>query len=91
MSTAPADHRDRPVRYEIRIEGRLEPRWAAWFDGMTLAPGADGTTTVRGDLADQAALHGVLAVLRDLGLPLLSVVALPPDPPCPPGAPAPTV
>jgi hypothetical protein len=82
MSTASpqhAEHPDRSVRYEIRVEGRLEPRWVAWFDGMTLTPGADGTTVLLGDLADQAALHGVLGALRDLGLPLLSVVALDPD------------
>ncbi|HWD80047.1 MAG TPA: hypothetical protein VG497_14225 [Kribbella sp.] len=59
--------------YEIRLQGRLDPRWAAWFDGMTLSTHADGTTVVRGRMADQAALHGLLQRLRDLGLPLLSV------------------
>jgi hypothetical protein len=59
--------------YAIRVRGRLEPRWAAWFDGCTLTPHDDGTTVIAGTVADQAALHGLLQVLRDLGLPLLSV------------------
>jgi hypothetical protein len=61
------------ARYEIRLQGRLDPRWAAWFDGMTLRPHADGTTVICGQVADQAALYGLLQRLRDLGLPLLSV------------------
>ena len=59
--------------YEIHLRGRLDQRWASWFDGMTVSTGADGTTLIRGPVADQAALHGLLARLRDLGLPLLSV------------------
>ena len=68
-------------RYEIRIGGRLAPRWAAWFDGMTLTTADDGITVLAGPLADQAALHGVLARIRDLGLPLVSVTRLDADPP----------
>ncbi len=60
--------------YEIHLQGRLDPRWEAWFDGMALTSGADGTTVLRGEVVDQAALHGLLTRLRDLGLPLLSVV-----------------
>jgi hypothetical protein len=60
--------------YEIHVQGRLDPRWSVWFDAMTMADGVDGTTVMRGPVADQAALHGLLARLRDLGLPLLSVV-----------------
>jgi hypothetical protein len=60
--------------YEIHLHGHLDPRWAAWFDGMTLTSGAEGLTVIRGRVADQAALHGLLARLRDLGLPLLSVM-----------------
>ncbi|MFD0578273.1 hypothetical protein [Dactylosporangium darangshiense] len=60
------------MRYEIRVLGRLEPRWAAWFDGMTLTTG-DGVTVVEGPVEDQAALYGLLHKLRDTGLPLLSV------------------
>ncbi len=59
--------------YEIRLQGRLESRWSAWFDGMTLTHGDDGTTVLQGPVVDQAALHGLLARLRDLGLPLISV------------------
>ena len=61
------------MQYEIRITGHLAPRWEAWFDGLTLSTEDDGTTTIRGPVADQAALHGLLQKLRDLGLPLISV------------------
>jgi len=66
--------------YEIRLAGRLEPRWSTWFDGLTLTAGEDGTTTLRGPVSDQAALHGQLQRLRDLGLPLISVTPVDPDP-----------
>ncbi len=70
--------------YEIRVQGRLDARWATWFDGFTLTPGPDGTTVITGTVLDQAALHGLLQSLRDLGLPLLSVTQLhdelPPSP-----------
>ena len=62
-----------PVRDEITVEGVLEPRWSAWFDGLQLASDAAGRTTITGPVADQAALHGLLTKVRDLGLPLLSV------------------
>lgn len=62
-----------PRLYEIRISGHLDARWVAWFDGMTLTTHEDGSTVVRGVLADQAALHGILSRLRDAGLPLLSI------------------
>ncbi len=68
-------------RYEIRLRGRLDPRWAAWFDGMTLTTADDGTTALRGPVTDQAALHGLLQKVRDLGLPLLSVTPLDPEHP----------
>ena len=68
-------------RYEIRLGGRLDPRWAAWFDGMTVSSAGDGTTVLSGPVADQAALHGVLTRIRDLGLPLVSVTRLDADPP----------
>jgi hypothetical protein len=58
--------------YEIRIQGRLDDRWSAWFDGMQLVD-EDGCTLIRGQVADQAALHGLIQKVRDLGLPLLSV------------------
>jgi hypothetical protein len=66
--------------YEIRLQGRLDPRWASWFDGMTLTTSTDGTTVLHGPLVDQAALHGLLQKLRDIGLPLLSVAQVNPDP-----------
>ena len=68
-------------RYEIRLEGRLDHRWAAWFDGMTLVHAGDGNTLLTGAALDQAALHGVLRQIRDLGLPLLAVTQLDPDRP----------
>jgi len=60
-------------RYEIRVEGQLDSLWSEWFDGLTLSHGDDGNTMLVGPVADQAALHGLLAQVRDLGLPLLSV------------------
>ena len=65
--------------YEIRLEGRLGPRWAPWFDGMSLTAADDGTTVLSGPVADQAALHGVLTRIRDLGLALVSVSRLDAD------------
>jgi len=72
-------------RYEIRLKGHLETRWAAWFDGMSITHASDGTTILTGRIADQAALHGLLQKLRDLGVPLTSVTELDPatEPPQP--------
>ena len=74
---------DRPEagRYEIRLTGRLDVHWAAWFDGLTVSHETDGTTVISGPIADQAALHGVLQRVRDLGLPLVSVIRVEPDEP----------
>ena len=60
-------------RYEIRLTGHLDARWTAWFDGLTVSYESDGTTVISGPIADQAALHGLLQRVRDLGLPLVSV------------------
>jgi hypothetical protein len=68
-------------RYEIRLKGHLETRWASWFDGLSLTHESDGTTTIHGPIVDQAALHGVLQKVRDLGLPLVSVTQVDPDQP----------
>ena len=68
-------------RYEIRLTGRLHARWAAWFDGLTVRDADDGTTVISGPIADQAALHGLLQRVRDLGLPLISVERVETDPP----------
>jgi hypothetical protein len=73
MSEIPADRHHGPGQYEIRLKGHLDARWAAWFDGLAIAHGSDGTTIVHGPVADQAALYGLLQKTRDLGLPLLSV------------------
>jgi hypothetical protein len=62
-----------PQAYEIRVSGQLDPRWATRFDGMTLTPAGDGATAIRGVLADQAALHGLLRQLRDAGLAIISI------------------
>ncbi|WP_369135657.1 DUF4386 domain-containing protein [Modestobacter sp. I12A-02662] len=61
-------------QYEIRLTGHLDHRWAAWFDGMSLTTESDGTTVLTGPVTDQAALHGLLRRVRDLGLPLVSVL-----------------
>jgi hypothetical protein len=77
---ASTSHRHEPGRYEVRVGGHLDARWAPWFDGLTLSPESDGTTTIRGLIADQAALHGLLGKVRDTGLPLVSVTCVEPDP-----------
>ncbi|GAA5198147.1 hypothetical protein GCM10023346_34640 [Arthrobacter gyeryongensis] len=70
---ARSEGRDAPVEYEVRVEGHLDSRWAAWFEGLSLTNERDGTTVIRTRNADQAALHGLLQKLRDLALPLLAV------------------
>ncbi len=62
-----------PGQYTIRLQGHLDARWSAWFDGMTLTCENDGTTLLQGCVVDQAALHGLLQRIRDAGLPLISV------------------
>lgn len=69
-----ADDRREPGWYEIRLEWHLEARWAAWLDGLRLTREADGTTRLQGPVVDQAALHGLLRRVCDLGLPLLAVI-----------------
>ena len=64
-------------RYAIRVREHLGSRWAVWFDGLTLTTDVDGTTVICGSVVDQAALHGLLQKLRDLGITLLSVTSLP--------------
>jgi hypothetical protein len=86
MNAISADRHQSPGRYEIRVEGHLDTRWTAWFDGLTLTQGTDGTTIIHGPVADQAALHGLLQKIRDLGLPLISVNHVAPDQPPAPAA-----
>jgi hypothetical protein len=73
MSEPPISREHGPRVYEIRISGHLAPRRAASFEGLTLSHADGGTTVIRGLFADQAALHGVLARVRDMALPLISV------------------
>jgi hypothetical protein len=61
------------VHYQIRVSGVLDPGWSVWFDGLQVSSDVHGQTTIAGPVADQAALHGLLAKVRDLGLELLSV------------------
>ena len=68
-----------PPAYEIRVRGHLGPRWADWFEGLTITLEDNGDTLLTGPVVDQAALHGLLRKVRDLGLPLLSVARLEPD------------
>jgi hypothetical protein len=81
MNELPAspDTRREPGLYEIRLKGHLEARWSAWFDGLSLSQESDGTTVIRGSVIDQAALHGLLSKVRDLGLPLIAVTQLDPN------------
>ncbi len=75
MSTTPVSTDDHHTfgRYEIRLKGHLDARWAAWFDGLSLTREGDGTTVIHGPVVDQAALHGLLQKLRDIGMPLVSL------------------
>jgi len=64
--------------YQIRIEGHLGPQWTEWFGGMTITPEDDGDTLLTGPVEDQAALHGLLRKVRDLGIPLISATRFKP-------------
>ena len=64
---------DQPMVYQIRIKGYLGQQWVDWFEGLTITLEEDGNTLLTGAVIDQAALHGILKKVRDLGMPLLSV------------------
>lgn len=68
------------ANYQIKVAGHLDPAWSDWFEELTLLHEPDGCTTLTGRIDDQAALHGVLIKIRDLGLPLISVLRI--KPPC---------
>ena len=70
--TQPDGH-EHAGRYALRVQGHLDQHWEDWFDGLRLTHEAGGTTLIEGPITDQAALHGLLQRVRDLGLPLISV------------------
>lgn len=72
----PKPDENRPLVYQIRLKGYLSQQWREWFDGLTITLGEDGNTLLSGPVMDQAALHGILKRIRDVGMPLLSVNAL---------------
>ena len=82
-AAAPADHLP---QYEIRVKGHLGTRWATWLGGFALTLEEDGTTVIRGEVVDQAALHGVLQKLRDVGIALVSLTEVPAAAPIEPPA-----
>jgi hypothetical protein len=75
----PTTNPSQPDVYQIRIKGHLDKRWAAWFEGLTITLEEDDNTLLTGQVIDQAALHGLLKRVRDLGLPLISVCPVQPD------------
>ena len=75
---SPEEH-DEPRLYEIRLKGHLDDRWATSFDGLSFTYESDGTTILSGPVVDQAALYGVLRQVRDLALPLVSVMEVEPE------------
>lgn len=68
-----------PAVYQIRIKGHLSQQWLGWFEGLNITLEEDGNTLLNGTVVDQAALHGILKKIRDLGMPLLSVHSVGPD------------
>ena len=72
---------DQPTIYQLRIRGHLGEQWQAWFGGLTVSLAENGETLVTGPVVDQAALHGLLKKVRDLGMPLVSVVPVSTPPP----------
>ena len=75
--TAPEDQYE-PGLYAIRIKGHLDDRWTTWFGGLTLTREDNGTTLLTGPVVDQAALYGLLRKVRDVGMPLISVIGVDP-------------
>ena len=69
---------DQPMVYQIRIKGHLGPQWTDWFGGLTITLEGNGDTVLTGPVVDQAALHGLLKRVRDLGMPLISAVRVKP-------------
>ncbi len=70
---------DSPMIYQIRIEGHLGARWVDWFEGLTITLEEDGKTLLSGPVLDQSALYGLLKKVRDLGMPLVSLIRIQPN------------
>jgi hypothetical protein len=70
---------DQPMIYQIKLNGHLDHQWTDWFEGLTITLENDGNTLLTGPVLDQAALHGLLKKVRDLGMPLVSVNRIKPD------------
>lgn len=75
----PERNADQPMVYQIRLTGHLGRQWTDWFEGLTITLEANGDTLLTGPVADQAALHGLLRKVRDLGLPLVEVIQVKPE------------
>ena len=73
-----ANKLDEPMVYQIRIEGHLGPTWTAWFGDVSITLEDNGETLLTGPVVDQAALHGLLRKIRDLGMPLISAIRVKP-------------
>ncbi len=73
-----ANDLDQPMVYQIRIKGHLDRRWTEWFGGLTITLEDNGETLLTGPVVDQAALHGLLRKVRDLGMPLISAIRVKP-------------
>jgi hypothetical protein len=76
----PTTNPSQPVVYQIRIKGHLGQQWTDWFEGLTITLEENGDTLLTGPVVDQAALHGLLKKVRDLGMPLVSVSPIEPGP-----------
>jgi hypothetical protein len=74
----PKSDPSQPMVYQIRIKGHLGHQWTDWFEGLTITLEEDGETLLTGPVVDDAALHGLLKKVRDLGMPLLSVIRVEP-------------
>ena len=72
------DKLDQPMVYQIRVKGHLGRQWTDWFEGMTITLEEGGDTLLTGPVVDQAALHGLLRKVRDLGMPLISAIRVKP-------------
>ena len=73
-----ANDLNQPMVYQIRIEGHLGPKWTAWFGDVSITLEDNGDTLLTGPVVDQAALHGLLRKIRDLGMPLISAIRVKP-------------